>query len=240
MERGVPRMHLFAAGFMLVAVAGCGSDSADKPPSPSSPTPLTARAVFYNPEGQEVGSAELTEPAGRRTSSPEFASSARVNGGPGVSMRIQVTGLTPGLHGLAIHAVGRCDLPRFTSAGPHFNPFGKKHGARNPQGPHAGDLGNISVGADGSGQLQLTDPLVTLAPEENNSLLLPIGTSLVVHADPDDETTDPDGNAGGRVACGAIVNPRASPSPSFSSRSGSPSAASSAGPSGTPSASPSP
>ena len=81
------------------------------------------------------------------------------------------------------------------SAGPHFNPYGKHHGLANADGPHAGDFPNLEVGADGTGSLDAIDSLVTLKEG---------GTSLIVHADPDDEKTDPAGNSGARVACSVI------------------------------------
>ena len=95
-----------------------------------------------------------------------------------------------------IHAVGTCEPPAFASAGGHFNPGNKKHGHKNPEGAHAGDLPNLTVGADGAGRLEATAAGVTLKDIA--------GLALVVHADPDDEKTDPTGNSGARVACGVI------------------------------------
>jgi Cu-Zn family superoxide dismutase len=89
------------------------------------------------------------------------------------------------------------------SAGPHFNPYGKHHGLANPDGPRAGDFPNLDVGADRTGSLETLDSLVTLK-EGPNSVFRPGGASLIIHADPDDEKTDPAGNSGARVACGVI------------------------------------
>jgi Cu-Zn family superoxide dismutase len=172
---------------------------------------LTAKATIINTTGDQVGTADFTEPPSE-TQSPSQATSSRLATGPGVTIKLQVSKLPAGRHGIHIHAVGRCDTPAFTSAGPHFNPFGKKHGARNPEGPHAGDLGNITAGSDGTATAEFRDELITLRPDDNNSLLQPLGTSIVIHADPDDEISDPAGNSGNRIACGVIVNPRATPS----------------------------
>ncbi len=90
------------------------------------------------------------------------------------------------------------------TAGGHFNPAGKKHGLRNPEGPHAGDLPNLEVGPGGAGQLAYTNPLVTLGPGVN-SLLKADGTALEIHEKQDDERTDPTGNSGERIACGVIT-----------------------------------
>src|SRR5690242_1564191 len=67
----------------------------------------------------------------------------------GVVLRVEAHGLPPGHHGVHIHAVGSCEAPKFTSAGPHWNPTTKQHGHLNPNGYHMGDLGNLGVGTDG-------------------------------------------------------------------------------------------
>src|SRR5690349_6599595 len=67
----------------------------------------------------------------------------------GVTFRVEATGLPHGIHGIHVHSVGRCEGPDFASAGPHWNPAGRKHGLSNPAGPHAGDLPNVEVAANG-------------------------------------------------------------------------------------------
>jgi Cu-Zn family superoxide dismutase len=119
----------------------------------------------------------------------------------GVSFRISATGLPHGLHGLHVHAVGRCDPPDFTSAGAHWNPAGKQHGMNNPAGPHAGDLPNVEVAANG-----VLNATVTLAGASMATLLDADGAALVIHASPDDYKTDPSGNSGARIAC-AVIRP---------------------------------
>jgi Cu-Zn family superoxide dismutase len=114
-----------------------------------------------------------------------------------------VKGLPSGKHGFHLHAVGKCDPPEFTTAGAHFNPGRKRHGLKSAQGPHAGDLPNLEVGADGSGKLEYVTKLVTLGSGPA-SLFDADGTALVIHANPDDDVTDPTGNSGGRIACGTL------------------------------------
>ena len=121
----------------------------------------------------------------------------------GVKISLDVSGLSPGMHAFHIHGTGKCDPPDFKSAGGHFNPEGKKHGLKNPDGPHAGDMENVEVGEDGTAQVEVVNTRVTLG-EGKNSLFQPDGTAIVIHAKADDNMSDPAGNAGPRVACGVI------------------------------------
>jgi Cu-Zn family superoxide dismutase len=109
-----------------------------------------------------------------------------------------------GTHAIQIHTVGRCDPPDFASAGGIFNPFGKQHGLKNGAGPMAGDLLNLTIGPTGLVAYNTSAPLATLSPGPASLMRLG-GTSLVIFAQPDDDQTQPDGNAGARIACGAIV-----------------------------------
>ena len=147
----------------------------------------TAKAELINTKGEKVGNATLTQ----------------VQDG-GVRISLVSSNLPPGQHALHIHAVGKCDPPDFKSAGPHLNPDNKQHGFQNPQGHHAGDLNNFEVGADGTAKMDMLTKDVTLG-EGVNSLFHPDGTALVIHASPDDNMTDPAGNAGARIACGVIT-----------------------------------
>ncbi len=124
-------------------------------------------------------------------------------GGGGVSVALDLKNLTPGEHAIHVHAVAKCDAP-FTSVGGHFNPDMKKHGLENPDGPHAGDMSNFTVAANGTVKTTVTDPHVSLGMGVN-SVFTNGGTALVVHAKADDMKTDPAGNAGDRIACGTIT-----------------------------------
>lgn len=123
--------------------------------------------------------------------------------GGGVSIALDVKGLPPGEHALHIHQNATCEPP-FTTAGPHFNPDMKKHGLENAEGPHAGDMNNITVGGDGTAKTTMTNQRVTLGAG-NNSVFSNGGTALVIHAKADDMKSDPAGNAGDRIACGTIT-----------------------------------
>lgn len=150
-----------------------------------------ATAELLGAKGEKIGTAELRQtPAG-------------------VEIEMKVFGLTPGVHALHIHNTGDCHTPGpdgkvFSAAGAHFNPFGKQHGLENPKGPHAGDLPNFTVAADGSALVKVVNSRVTLDDGKANSLFQPGETCLVIHEKADDGTSDPAGDSGERVACGAI------------------------------------
>ena len=122
----------------------------------------------------------------------------------GVLVWLDVKGLTPGLHAVHVHTVGKCEAPGFTSAGGHFNPGGKKHGLKSPDGAHAGDLPNMLIAKDGSGRFEALTDAITLKAG-SNSVFDADGSAFVIHVGVDDYVTDPTGNAGDRAACGLIV-----------------------------------
>jgi Cu-Zn family superoxide dismutase len=117
---------------------------------------------------------------------------------------VQARGLTPGKHGIHIHAVGRCDPPGFTTAGPHYNPLARKHGLDSAEGAHAGDLPNLEADASGNARYEAVTDRVTLR-EGLVSVFDGDGSALVIHEKADDQRTDPTGDSGARVACGVIV-----------------------------------
>jgi Cu-Zn family superoxide dismutase len=164
---------------------------------------LTACATTVPPPRKApTAGAEVRDSAGRVVAR---AMAAEREGS--VSIRVEAAGLAPGTYGVHVHAVGRCDAPGFTTAGPHWNPDGRQHGRDNPQGMHKGDLPNLVVGADGRGTFDQTVPMASLTGGGTNALLDADGAAVVIHAQSDDYRTDPSGNSGARIACGVLAGP---------------------------------
>ncbi|MCA1667674.1 MAG: superoxide dismutase family protein [Thermomicrobia bacterium] len=167
---------------------------------------LLATPLGTSAAGEQAGGT-LVDGAGNQIGNVQLVQTAN-----GVVVTVSVTNasiLKAGNHGIHFHAVGKCDGPDFTSAGGHFNPMSKQHGLQNPNGAHAGDLPNFFVGsttASGNGYTYTaTTTMITLSPGVT-SIFDADGTALVIHANPDDEMTDPTGNSGGRVACANLVH----------------------------------
>ena len=160
--------------------AGASALGAAAPTGVSALGAAKASVTLRDAQGAVVGWAKLNEDGRGR-----------------VHVNVNVAGIAPGAHGLHVHAVGNC-TPPFTSAGPHHNPTGAKHGG------HAGDLPNLIVRSNGKGHLSGKNARFTLSAGPT-SVFDGDGSALVIHAGPDDGVTDPTGNSGARVACGVLA-----------------------------------
>jgi Cu-Zn family superoxide dismutase len=168
---------------LCLTLAGAATLGACATPSDA---PASAMSVaLIGASGQAIGTVRIWETPGA------------------VSFRVEGNGLAVGRKGIHVHAVGRCDAPAFTTAGSHWNPASRKHGLSNPMGPHAGDLPNVPVAANGT--LRET---VVLTGASLAALRDADGSALVLHAGEDDNVTDPSGNSGDRIAC-AVLSPAA-------------------------------
>jgi Cu-Zn family superoxide dismutase len=170
-----------AIGLLVLAWSGC--ETAER--FTERRRAADVRLRLHDSQGTEVGYAIITQV-------PD-----------GVVIRGRVSGLAPGEHGMHIHDVAACTPPDFRSAGGHFNPTQKEHGVENTDGPHLGDLANLVVDSDGIGEFVEFAQGVTLRSNPH-SLLDADGSSLVIHAAPDDRRSDPSGRSGAAVACGEI------------------------------------
>ena len=119
----------------------------------------------------------------------------------GVRIEVHVTGASPGTHAVHLHDKGDCSAPDALSAGPHFNPTQHAHGSPQADPHHAGDFGNMQVGPDSTGTLELVSKDLTVDPGPK----CVVGHSIVVHGGTDDFMTQPSGNSGPRVGCGVVV-----------------------------------
>jgi Cu-Zn family superoxide dismutase len=168
---------------LALAAFGCAGGGGSSQATPRV-VPPAASARMIDAQGKPVGTASLIE--------SQF----------GGLLVLKLAGLPPGPHGVHVHSNGACEPPAFTSAGPHLNPAGRQHGLRNPQGPHLGDLPNVTAKADGS-----VDTTITLSADLLKPGVIGSGSgarALVVHANADDLRTDPSGNSGERIACGVL------------------------------------
>jgi Cu-Zn family superoxide dismutase len=162
-----------------------GAMSTPEQASPSAPAAAdSAIAAVRNPEGRVLGTLTLKD------------------GSTGVVVSGRLAGLAPGEHAVHLHSTGRCNPPAFDAAGSHWNPGERQHGSANPQGPHAGDLPNLEVGADSSGTMEGTTAAGSLRGEL--PLLDADGAAVIVHAGSDDYQSQPSGNAGPPIACGVV------------------------------------
>ena len=176
---------LMAAGCASTGTGGSASDDAAAKPAASS----TAKqaTVKLAPASGSLASGMLTlKPMG-----------------DGVHITGEIGGLTAGgTHGFHIHEKGDCSAADATSAGGHFNPGAQPHGRAGQGAHHAGDADNLVADGKGVAKVNVHQSGVTLGGGAANDIA---GRAVIVHAKADDYTSQPTGDAGGRIACGVIT-----------------------------------
>ena len=197
-------MRFIAAAALLALVGQAAAASAQPASKEAPPAPAQAR-IAQAASLAPAAVADIKDPTGKTIGRAFFYEGPR-----GMLMRIEIGQQTPGWHGVHIHTKGVCEGPRFESAGGHYNPAGKSHGLLHAGGAEAGDLPSFFVEANGVGRTSLYTELVSAKGAGGRPALLDAdGSSVVVHAGPDDQSTQPAGGSGDRVACGVIVAPPA-------------------------------
>jgi Cu-Zn family superoxide dismutase len=184
---------------IALTLAACGGSTppAEAPPAGTPPAAGTsAPAAPVAP-----AAAPIVVPLAAKSGSKLGGTATFTEVEGGVKASIHVTGAPPGKIATHVHETGDCSAPDAKSAGGHFNPAHHPH-ALPPFGErHLGDLGNIDVGPDGSGTLEIIVKGANLKPGDPNSYL---GRAIIVHEKVDDGG-QPTGNAGGRIGCGVIA-----------------------------------
>lgn len=162
---------------------------------------LAACAPVQTPETIAVNSVALAELKRGDGSSAGVATLS--DRSDGLWLKLAATNVAAGTYGIHLHAIGKCEAPDFTTAGPHWNPAQKQHGFDNPMGTHAGDIRNLVVNADSGGAIEVK--LTGAQFEGPAGLFDGDGVALVIHEKADDYATDPSGNSGKRVICGVFT-----------------------------------
>jgi superoxide dismutase, Cu-Zn family len=123
--------------------------------------------------------------------------------GEWVEMVLTVRNAPPGLLAVHLHEIGDCSAADAGSAGPHWNPTDERHGQLGVTGEaHLGDIGNLEVGQDGTGEIRFRTRAWSIGREADRDI---VGRSVVVHAEADDFVSQPSGDAGDRIGCGVIA-----------------------------------
>lgn len=176
------RLSLLTAAAAIATA--CASAEPQSPPTASLPTGASPIASpLRKGDGTEIGRIEFTA------------------SDHGVLMRVlaDAGALTPGWHGIHLHAIGDCSDAALTNSGSHVKHSAAQHGLLNPYGPEEGDLPNIHAAADGSSAAEIFSSLTTLSKLQDAD-----GSAVIIHANPDDHMSQPIGGAGARVACAVV------------------------------------
>ncbi len=170
--------------FLLVAAVGCGAKE-DSAATEVQTSPVRRATAYINPRsGSDLGGSAIF-----------------INDGSRIELQVTLEQAPPGEHAVHIHETGDCSAEDASSAGGHWNPSSEDHGQWDTPPFHLGDIGNIVVDEEGKGSLSLVTDRWSMGGGGVNDIL---GHAVVVHADPDDFSSQPSGAAGARIGCGVI------------------------------------
>lgn len=168
---------------LSVGAISCGGGGAKPEGPPSGAAAEKAVTTIKGPDG-----------------SPIEGTVTFIQQGDEVRIVADISGAPEGKHGIHLHEFGECSGDDFTSAGSHFNPTDAPHACPPVEPRHAGDFGNIEIGADGKGHLELNTRDLTVGPGAKSV----VGKAVILHSQADDCESQPTGDAGGRIACGVV------------------------------------
>jgi Cu-Zn family superoxide dismutase len=184
------RSTLVLISTLVFATAGCGDDD-EKPEESAKSASATISPTVPGAAGAAGAPAAMNTATGTITFTSEGAQ---------VKAVVNISNAPPGQHGFHIHAMGDCSMGG-DAAGGHWNPENTMHGAWGAAMHHGGDIGNITVAANGTGSTMLTTDAWSIGTGAANDV---VGHAVILHANPDDFMTQPTGAAGARIACGII------------------------------------
>jgi superoxide dismutase, Cu-Zn family len=184
MRREIMKTLGLAMALCLCGMLSAGAQTHGTAPGAAAWEKYDAMASLVNPQGEEIGQVIVVEAA------------------DGLLLRLQAHDLPPGWHAFHLHQSGQCEAPSFKSAGDHYQPEKHSHGLLHKEGPHAGDLPNIYVPADGKVVQEIHTGRLSLSGEAN--ILDEDGSAFIIHEKADDYLSQPSGAAGDRIACGMV------------------------------------
>jgi Cu-Zn family superoxide dismutase len=199
MQKLALRLSVLGVSALLGLLACGGSQKSAEPPATAASVPPAG------PPPAEAGAGKSIQVPFQAKSGSTLAGTATLTEAPeGVKVVLAIDNVSPGEHGTHVHEKGDCSAADGASAGGHFNPASNPHALPTATTPrHLGDLGNINVGADGKGTLEIVIPGANLKDGDPNSF---VGRAIIVHEKTDDGG-QPTGNAGGRIGCAEIKSP---------------------------------
>lgn len=198
-------MKLFQTYAFVICVAllsACGAKHEDKRQTQEDDDhfePVPGEVVDTTEDDkQKMAMADITSASGSSVTGK--ATFTELEDGT-IKFKLEAQNLEQGAHAVHLHENGDCSAPDAKSAGGHWNPTNTKHGKRGTGEFHKGDIGNMEVGKDGKGALEMTIEGWSIGGAEDSNIL---NKAVIIHAGADDFTSQPSGAAGAMIGCGVV------------------------------------